>query len=288
MFQKAQRHKAKLRLGLTGAAGSGKTWSALEIATGMGGKIAMIDTESGRGELYGEDFNYDVLRIDAPYSPEKYIDAIKVAEQAGYDTLIIDSMSHAWVGEGGILSIVDKAGNNSFTSGWRHATPRHDALVNAIINSKLHIIITLRSKVEWVIEDNEKGKKTPKKVGTTPVQRDGLEYEFTIFANIGSDHVAYFSKDNTKLFDNQYIKVSHEIGKKIIDWLNNGIERPEPVVDQEEKTFSLALDRLEAAENLEELKNVYEPLKEKYLGSKYISNIVAAKDKRKAELMGGA
>lgn len=223
-IRKAERKKAKLRLGISGASGSGKTWSALAIATGMGGKIGIIDTEAGRGELYANDFNYDIIRLDAPYSPERYIEAIRIFERAGYDILIIDSLSHAWVGEGGILSIVDRSGSNSFTQGWKIATPKQNALIDAIVTSKLHIITTLRVKTEYVVEKNDRGKSEPRKVGLSPVQRDGLEYEFTVFMDINQDHVAHITKDNTKLFDQQYLQPSKDMGAKLMHWLNDGID----------------------------------------------------------------
>lgn len=222
LIRKAERKKAKLRLGISGASGSGKTWSALEIATGMGGKIGMIDTEAGRGELYGEDFDYDIIRLEAPYSPERYIEAIKTFEKAGYAIVIIDSLSHAWVGEGGVLSIVDKAGSNSFTQGWKVATPKQNALIDALITSKMHIITTLRVKTEYIVEKDDRGKSAPRKIGLSPVQRDGVEYEFTVFMDINQDHIAHITKDNTKLYDGQYVKPSKEMGEKFAKWINEG------------------------------------------------------------------
>src|SRR5689334_19600912 len=168
MFNKAQRKLAKLRLGICGPSGSGKTWSALEIASGISNKIALIDTER-RGHLYAEDFDFDIAELDAPYSPQRYIDKIKEAERLGYEFLIIDSLSHAWIGEGGVLSIVDRAGG-TFQQGWRTATPQQNSLIDTIITSSLHIIVTLRSKTEYVVEQNEKGKLAPRKVGLAPVQ----------------------------------------------------------------------------------------------------------------------
>lgn len=249
MFKKAERKKAKLRLGIAGPSGSGKTWSALEIATGMGGKIALIDTESGRGELYGEDFEYDTMQIYAPYSPQKYIAAIQEAEALGYDTLIIDSLSHAWSGEGGILSIADRAGGNSFTNGWRTATPQHNLLVDTIIGSKLHIILTLRVKTDYVLEQNSKGKFEPKKVGLAPIQRDGLEYECTMFMTMNQENIAHVNKDNTKLYNQQFIKPTKEMGMQLMEWLNSGKEIP----SDETKIKEL----IRKADTIDELKDAY-------------------------------
>ena len=148
-FRKATRKSAKLRLALIAPSGHGKTYGSLLIAKGLGGKTAMIDTESGRGELYAKEFDYDVVTMSAPYLPEKYIAAIEAAEVAGYDNLIIDSLSHAWAGSGGLLDqqghIADSGKGNSFTA-WRTITPKHNALIDKIIGSKCHIIATMRAK----------------------------------------------------------------------------------------------------------------------------------------------
>jgi hypothetical protein len=275
MFRKAERKKAKLRLGIAGASGSGKTWSALEIATGMGGKIAMIDTEAGRGELYGADFNYDVLRIEAPYSPDKYIQAIKAAEKAGYDILIIDSLSHAWAGDGGILSIVDNAGGNSFTSGWKTATPKHNALVDALITSNLHILVTMRSKTEYITEVNEKGRVVPKKVGLAPVQRDGMEYEFTMYMTMSQEHVAHITKDNTKLYDQQFVKPNQKMGADIMTWLNEGNDVA-PSVNY--------IDEINKCKTIEALRSTFKEAYNAHGKEPIMFAINEAKDKRKLQL----
>lgn len=287
LIRKAERKKAKLRLGISGPSGSGKTWSALEIATGMQGKIGMIDTEAGRGELYGSDFEYDLIRLDAPYSPERYIEAIKTFEKSGYDILIIDSLSHAWVGEGGVLSIVDKAGSNSFTQGWRVGTPKQNALVEAIVTSKIHIITTLRTKTEYVVEKNDRGKAEPRKIGLSPIQRDGLEYEFTLFMDINQEHIAHITKDNTKMFDQQYIKPSKEMGEQLIVWLNSGID----VVDAKQNfiniTLPQALEELLECESLKDLQQHHTNFTRQYKNEfpDLIEAYIAAKDKRKEELL---
>ena len=224
LFRKATRSQAKLRLALTGTAGSGKTYSALLIAFGIGGKIAMIDTENGSGDLYSSLGDYDICNISAPFDPKKYIQAIHDAETAGYDIIIIDSLTPAWNGEGGILEMqglrADK-GKNSYTA-WREVTPLHNALVDAILNSKCHIIATMRSKTEYAITENENGKKEIKKLGLAPIQRDGTEYEFGVIFDIANSHVASVSKDRTTLFDGQYFTITPETGEKLRDWLNSG------------------------------------------------------------------
>ena len=230
-FRKAERRKAKLRLGITGPAGSGKTYGALLIAKGLGGKTVLIDTENGSGDLYAALFDYDVGRIQAPYTVQKYLQAIHDAEQAGYDTIIIDSLSHAWAGEGGLLDMQGKIADssprgNSFAA-WRQVTPWHNKLIDMILNSKCHIIATMRSKTEYIQAENERGKTEIRKVGLAPVQRDGMDYEFTTIFDLGVNHSATTSKDRTSLFDGQIFKLSEETGQTLKTWLETGVDMEE-------------------------------------------------------------
>jgi hypothetical protein len=197
-FKKAERKKAKLRLALAGPAGSGKTYGALQIAFGLGGRVAMIDTENHSGELYSHLGNYDVAVIDPPFIPEKYTEAIREAERLGYGIIIVDSLTHAWAGQGGLLDIhgnIADRGGNSWTA-WRQVTPRHNELVEAMLQSKCHVIATMRSKMGYV-QTVENEKTIIKKVGMSPIQRDGMEYEFTVFIDIDINHVAMATKDRT-------------------------------------------------------------------------------------------
>lgn len=223
-IRKAERRKAKLRLGIAAPSGAGKTYSALMMAFGIGGKVGMIDTEHGSGDLYAHLGEYDIITLEPPYSVAKYMEAVKAFEDAGYTTIIIDSLSHAWAGEGGLLDkqgkIADR-GVNSFAA-WRTITPEHNSLVNAMLKSPAHIIATMRSKQEYVLEINEKGKQTPRKVGMAPVQREGMEYEFTVMLDIGTDHIASTTKDRTGIFDGQFFKVGKETGQTLLAWLETG------------------------------------------------------------------
>ena len=236
-FHKAERKKGKLRLAIAGPAGSGKTYSALLMALGLGGRIAMIDTERGSGELYDHLGQYDACTIHPPFEPRKYVEAIRAAEDLGYETIIIDSLSHAWVGQGGLLDvhghIADKTGNS--WSAWRQVTPKHNELVDAMLQSKCHIIATMRSKMEYTqVEEN--GKKQVKKLGMSPIQRDGMEYEFTVFIDLDQQHTATTTKDRTTLFDGQYFVPTIETGKTLLAWLeNNGQAAPAAVA--QEKPF---------------------------------------------------
>jgi nucleoside-triphosphatase THEP1 len=231
-FKKATKSAAKLRLGLVGPAGSGKTMTALRVGHGLGGRIAVIDTERGSASLYSGEhgLDFDVLELDS-YEAEHFIGAIRQAEQAGYDVLIIDSLSHAWAGKGGILEFVDQAakrsGGGSF-SGWRDATPRHNQLVDAILGAKLHVICTLRSKVEHVIEQVN-GRTQVRKVGLQPVQRDGLEYEFTVVADVTQDHELIITKTRAAWLKDKIIReAGEELGQQLAAWLSDGL--PSPVV----------------------------------------------------------
>jgi hypothetical protein len=222
-FHKAERKKGKLRLAIAGPAGSGKTYSALLIALGLGGRIAMIDTERGSGELYDHLGEYDACTVHPPFEPRKYVEVIRAAEDLGYETIIIDSLSHAWIGQGGLLDvhghIADKTGNS--WSAWRQVTPKHNELVDAMLQSKCHIIATMRSKMEYTqVEEN--GKKQVKKLGMSPIQRDGMEYEFTVFMDLDLHHTATATKDRTTLFDGQYFVPTIETGKTLLAWLEGG------------------------------------------------------------------
>lgn len=240
-IRKAQRRKAKLRLGLAGPSGSGKTFGALKLAFGLGGKVGMIDTEHGSGDLYAHLGEYDIIQIEAPYTAQKYLQAIDAFESAGYGVIIIDSLSHAWAGDGGLLDKQGKAAariGNSYTA-WREVTPDHNALVDAMLQSPCHIIATMRSKTEYVMETNDKGKQAPKKVGMAPVQRDGMEYEFTVFLDLAIDHTATASKDRTSLFDGQYFKVTEDTGATLLQWLDTGADVPkvETVTNEQVSTL---------------------------------------------------
>jgi hypothetical protein len=230
IIRKAERRKSKLRLALVGPTGSGKTFSALQLAFGLGTKIGLIDTEHGSGDLYADLGNYDVITLEPPYTVAKYRDAIRAFEEAGYDTIIVDSLSHAWSGEGGLL---DKQGQleasgryrNSFAT-WREITPEHNKLVEQMLGSPAHIIATMRTKTEYVIEKDDRGKNSVRKLGLSPVQRDGMEYEFTVVMDVAENHTARASKDRTSLFDGWCDRIGPQTGRMLRDWLEAGARDP--------------------------------------------------------------
>ena len=222
-FRKAERKHAKLRLGITGPAGSGKTYSALLIAFGLRGRIAMIDTENGSGDLYANLGNYDICTLTAPYDVRKYLALIDEAEKAGYDTIIIDSLSHAWSGEGGLLDMQGKIAaasrsGNSYVA-WRQVTPWHNKLIDAMLSSSCHIIATMRSKTEYIQVEDDRGGKQIRRVGLAPVQREGMDYEFGTVFDLTADHSATVSKDRTGIFDGTIFTITQETGKILKNWL---------------------------------------------------------------------
>lgn len=233
-LKKAERKKAKIRLGLSGASGFGKTYSALLIAKGMVGswdKIALIDTENGSGELYSDLGEYNVVTLEAPYSPERYIEAIKMCEKAGMECIIVDSITHEWDGKGGCLDIQNSLGGRY--QDWAKVTPRHDSFIQAILTSSSHVITTVRRKQDYEMTDNN-GKKSVQKVGTKEVTREGFEYELTMNLEIVNDkHLVRASKDRTSLFMGlpEFVP-SEETGKKIKDWCESGADLPEPTKEQ--------------------------------------------------------
>ena len=237
--RKAQRRQVKPKVGLAGSSGGGKTYSSLRMAYGYTGdwsKICLIDTEAGRGELYANTTikgihigEYDYIRLDPPFEPRRYIEAIRMAEaDPNIEAIILDSLSHGWAGSGGMLDMKDayskNSNENSFTA-WRKVTPEHNNLVDTILRSRCAIFATVRSKTEYVIEDVN-GKKVPRKIGMAPVFRDGLEYEFTVFMEMSQDHYANASKDNTGIFEGVPFTPTDEHGKALRNWLETGTGEP--------------------------------------------------------------
>lgn len=225
MFKKAEKTKCHLKMALTGPSGSGKTYTALALASGIGKKIALIDTEGGSASKYADKFNFDTVTL-TNFSPERYIDAMRAAVAEGYDVLIMDSMSHAWDGTGGILEQVEiqkKKSRNQF-SAWADPSKLHKAFINSILNCPVHVIATMRVKTAYeIVEDG--GKKTPKKIGLAPVQRDQVEYEFDIVAELTQENTFIVAK--TRCSDlNGYVteKAGKETAEIIKNWLTSGVD----------------------------------------------------------------
>lgn len=232
-FKKATKRQAKARIAIDGPSGSGKTYSALIAAQVLarGGQVAVVDTERGSASLYADLFEFDVLELDR-FDPRVYVEAIQAAEEAGYAVIVLDSLSHAWEGEGGALDLVDDASKrsksgNSFTA-WKDVTPLHRRLVDAMLQSKAHVIATMRTKMEYVQEKDERtGKTVIRKVGMAPIQRQGIEYEFTIVGDMDIEHNLIISKSRcAEMADAVVSKPDAKFWKRFADWLNSG-EEPE-------------------------------------------------------------
>lgn len=227
-FVKAVKAQSFLRLGLSGPAGSGKTYTALSVATSLadGKSVAVIDTERGSASKYSDLFDFDVLELET-FHPQKYVEAIHEAVAAGYGVVVIDSLSHAWNGKGGILEIVQRKGN-SFQA-WGEVKPIEAALIEAVTGAKIHVIATMRSKTEYVVEKDERtGKSAPRKVGTAPIQRDGLEYEFDVFGELDQENTLMVQKSRCPaLAGSVIVKPGRPLAETLRTWLS-GAPAPTP------------------------------------------------------------
>lgn len=253
-LKQAQRSKAYLKLGMSAPSGGGKTLGALLIAYGLmkekypnkddafrWSKIAVVDTENGSGELYvGKEIEkagvtvgiYNAVTLEPPFEATKYTQAIELCEEAGIEVCIIDSTTHLWSGEGGLLEQqgnIAKRGGNSYTA-WRDITPQHNRFVEKMLQTPMHIIATMRSKQEYVMEKDEKGNTTVRKLGLEPEQRKGMEYEFTTFFEVNAEHQAFGSKDRTSMFDQKTFVITPKVGQELMKWLEGGTSAAPVVV----------------------------------------------------------
>jgi hypothetical protein len=248
-FKKATKRMAKLKLAVNGPAGSGKTLSSLLLAKGLvdgleprkekhadgsvKARVAVIDSENASACLYINHqklggLEFDIDEMDPPYTAQKYLASIKAAIAGGYDVLIIDSYSHVWAGEGGLLdqkSAKDSRGGNSFTN-WNEITKLHEQIKSLVLFSDIHIIATMRTKQEYILQANDKGKQEPKRVGLAPVQREGMEYEFTVVFDIDISHQFLVSKDRTSLFDGYVGTIDETVSHKLLAWLGDADRTP--------------------------------------------------------------
>ena len=231
-IRKAKRSASKMRLLLTGPSGAGKTWGGLTVAKGLGcQRVIVIDTEQGSSDLYESILPFDVIDLAPPFTPERYIEAIEAAEEAGADCIIIDSISHEWNGKGGCLELVDEIARAQFRgntwSAYSVITPRHRAFIDRMLRSSAHIIATGRSKTETAQVDDG-GRKKVAKLGMKVETRDGVEYEFTTVLDIVHDgHFALASKDRTGIFTDVDPKpITVATGKLLAAWLSCGTPAP--------------------------------------------------------------
>jgi hypothetical protein len=233
--RRAVRKGQKARVALAGPSGAGKTWTALETALVLadGLPVLVCDTERSSASLYADEFEFDTIEWDAPFDPREL--AYVLGEQSGnYGCVVVDSLSHFWEGEGGTRDIVDAAAarskGNSF-AGWKEGTPAQNDMVNAILTAQSHVVATMRSKTEYVLEDRG-GKQVPRKVGMAPVQRGGIEYEFTITAELDYEHTLLVDKSRCSMLAGRMFKVGHTV--EFAETLHAWLASAEPTVTRAE------------------------------------------------------
>lgn len=225
-FTRATKKQAKARIALDGPSGSGKTYTSLRVATVLGKRIALVDTEHRSASKYADLFAFDTLALDR-YDPQLLVDALAVAAAEGYDVVIVDSLSHFWMGTEGMLEQVDKAakrvsGGNSF-GGWKEMRPVERKMIEAMLAYPGHVIVTMRTKTEWVVERDERGKSIPRKIGLKAEQRDGIEYEFDIVGDLDLENEMIISKTRCPGLAGKVIKrPDEEFARTILAWLDSG------------------------------------------------------------------
>lgn len=274
-LQTALRRKAKIKMGLQGPSGVGKTKSSLLIAYGLchnWEKIAVIDTENNSAHLYADLGPYKVLQVSPPFAPERFIEAIDLCVHSEIEVIIIDSISHEWDGTGGILDIHGAMLGNSFTN-WSKVTPRHNAFIQSMLQSNVHVIATIRSKQEYVLSEKN-GKQVPEKVGLKGITKEGFEFDLTLLLELDVTLKARATKDRTQLFYGkpEFIP-SKQTGEIILQWCNEGKE-PHPVISKEDVFLAI-----EACGTIEELQGLY------YLYPMYHKELTPEFSKRKNQIL---
>ena len=247
-LRQSERRQAKIKMALQGSAGSGKTFSSLLLAKGLTNgklsKVAIIDTENGSADLYAHLGNFNVLSLQPPFSPQKYAEAIQVCEDAGMEVIIIDSISHCW---DYLLDYHSSLAGNSFTN-WAKIKPLEKLFIEKILQAKAHVIATMRTKQDYVLNQKD-GKFIPEKVGLKAVQRDGLDYEFTLVFDVDIKHFVVSSKDRTGLFMGKpEFTISESTGLQILDWCNSGSVPEKKSPESVEKTKSVPLPKIHPQE----------------------------------------
>lgn len=257
---KGTKSKQKLRLAISGPSGTGKTYSSLLLAQSLGCKrICVVDTERGSSHLYGDKFEFDVLELDAPYSPSRYIEALSYVSKQDYDCVVIDSASHEWEGTGGCLDMHSKIPGNSYTA-WAKITPLHTAFLEKLISMPLHVIVTTRAKVAYVLEADDKGKMVPREKGMESKQRDGFKYEFTTMFELDQNHCFTCSKDRSGLFVNTEIPepFNETVGERLHQWLNEGTTPAAKVNDDLKAVIAEIVEKLNKAKDTNEVLDIKE------------------------------
>lgn len=229
-FHPATRTASKARIALAGPSGSGKTYTALAFAHTLGERVAVIDTERGSASKYAglNGWQFDTVTPES-FGPDSLVTLL--GEAAGYDVVVVDSLSHYWMGVDGMLEQADrmKRGSNSF-SGWKEVRPAERRMIDALVSYPGHVIVTMRTKTEYVIEEDDRGKKAPRKVGMKPEQREGIEYEFDLVGELDYDNTLTVSKSRIHTLAKAIVPMpGAEFAQKIDDWLSEGVQVPTPI-----------------------------------------------------------
>lgn len=246
-FARATKKQAKARIAFAGPSGSGKTYTSLLTARVLGQRVAVIDTEHRSASKYADEFDFDVLEIDQ-YDPNVLVQALAAAAAASYDAVVVDSLSHFWMGSGGMLEQVDRAakrsgGGNSF-AGWKEMRPVERKMVEAMLAYPGHVIVTMRTKTEYIVEENERGKKVPRKIGTKPEQRDGIEYEFDIVGDLDLENELIIAKTRCRALAGAVIrKPDEEFGRTIAKWLDDGTAAGPTAEELRAEALDVGVDR---------------------------------------------
>lgn len=290
-FQKAERKKSKLRLALTGPSGSGKTYGALLTAKGIGGRIAVIDTEKGSASLYSDIVDFDVLELSPPYTPERYRQAVQLAVNNGFNVIIIDSITHEWSGAGGCLELNEEIAKAKFKgntwSAWSETKARHRALIDDLLACQAHIIVTMRSKTETA-QAEVNGRKQVQKLGMKAEQNDGIEYEFTTVLDLIHDgNFAQPSKDRTGLFppNGNPFRLSIETGQKLVEWLESGVDLNLERLKKAEALKDKILEKINEADTNERIEEMRKYVNEKFVEyPQLLSDLIQAIEVRKLNI----
>jgi hypothetical protein len=253
-LEKSSKKKSKVRISIAGASGSGKSYSSILLGYGLCNdfrKLCIIDCEHFSASLYSSLGEYNVINLEPPFHPERFIEAIKLAETSGMQVIVLDAASHVWSGKGGCLEIHERETAkmkvpNSFTA-WNSVTPLYQKFIDAIVSSPCHVISTLRSKTEYILAERN-GRQAPQKVGMAPMMRDGYEFEQTICLELDQNHKAFCTKDRSGLLqDKEPFVITPDVGRKIIQWYNADTET----------SLDVITDKISQCKTIPELLDLY-------------------------------
>jgi DNA polymerase III delta prime subunit len=238
MFKKAVKTGQKVKMAIVGPAGSGKTFTALRIARGIGGRTAVIDSEHGSSRKYAGEFDFDICELEEPFTVEKYREALREAVSAGYDCVVMDSISHAWAGPGGVRDVVDnlKSSAGGGIAGWKQGNKLQNSFVEEILAAPTHVLATMRTKMDYSVERDDKGKTVVRKLGMAPVQRDGMEYEFDLLLEMDEANTGTFKKSRCKGFQGRsYCPPDESVGRGLVEWLSDAEPETQRVIETPKK-----------------------------------------------------